>query len=98
MPRRCGNHLSNVVSRTTLEGKMMAPGKVLRFKLQTMDQKGRPLDSPRVMAEVSLVIEVPIPHEDMANSAPIIQEYVRGLGPQFASVVIENPVDLIVRS
>jgi hypothetical protein len=50
------------------------------------------------MAEVSLVIEVPIPHEDMANSAPIIQEYVRGLGPQFASVVIENPVDLIVRS
>jgi hypothetical protein len=98
MNRRYGKQPSNAANWATLEEQIMAAGKVLSLTLQTMDQKGRPLDSPRVTAEVSLVIEVPIPYEDMANPGHVVQEYVRGLGPQFAAVVIENPDDLIVRS
>jgi hypothetical protein len=76
----------------------MALGKVVSVTLKTIDHQGRPLDSPQVTAEVSLTIEVPIPYEAMANPAHIVQEYIRGLGPQFASVEVENADDLILRS
>jgi hypothetical protein len=56
------------------------------------------MDPPQVKAEVSLIIEVPIPYDAMAESAPVVQEYIRGLGPQFSSVEVEGPDDLVVRS
>lgn len=76
----------------------MAPGKCVSLTLKTIDHRGRPLDSPQVTAEVSLTIEVPIPYEAMANPAHIVHEYIWSLGPQFASVDVENADDLIVRS
>ena len=77
---------------------VMALGKVVSLTLKMIDHQGRPLDSPQVTAEVSLIIEVPIPYEAMANPALIVQEYIRGLGPQFATVDVENSDDMIVRS
>jgi hypothetical protein len=76
----------------------MALGKVVSLTLKTIDHRGRLLDPPQVTAEVSLIIEVPIPYEAMTDPAHIVQEYIRGLGPQFATVDVENPDDLIVRS
>lgn len=40
----------------------MALGKVVSLTLKTIDDRGRLLDSPQVTAEVSLIIEVPIPY------------------------------------
>jgi hypothetical protein len=75
----------------------MALAKILSLTLNTIDHQGRPLNPPQVTAEVSLMIEVPIPYEAMTNPAHIVQGYIRELGPQFASVDVESSDDLIVR-